>query len=332
MAPEFEPHEIPATDLASHAVESIKELRKERLKQWCIRSAITGTLLWWLSTKYTWARTVLVIWAVFALLSLVVLVFLPSIVGNRIRAMEQKMKEGIDLGGMAGMPGMSGMPGMGEGAAGPRDVEVDDVRDVDADVLELPAGGAVPDVVPVPLEDQLTELATFGITLSSEVSLDDLTHSIAREELEAHPYGPLVHLLGVEVEREPWGRFFSDRLWNFDAECIEGDGSYVDIVDRLAAIAGKADSLKDATDSVDVDGGKATLSYSVDGTPRKFRPKVTDDWADPATVQSILGDFTDLDQGFYGIMAGQTTTIMALRREDADRFRALISEELEELA
>ncbi len=330
MAPEFEPHEIPATDLASHAVESIKELRKQRLIQWCIRSAITGTFLWWLSTKYGWARTVLYIWAVFAAISLVVLIFLPSIVGNRIRAMEKKMTEGLDLGGMAGMPGMAGFPGMGDDAAGPRDVEVDDVRDVD--VLSLPAADSIPNVVPVPLEDQLAELRTFGIELSSGISIDDVCYSEERSELEANPYRSLIPLLGGEVEREPWGRPFSNRIWVFDAECIEGDGSYVEIVERAAAVAGKQDLLTDVADSIDLDRGKATLTYRVDGAERKFRPQVKEDWADPATLQSILDDFADLDRGYFGVIGGQDTLIVSLQREDADRFRALLTKELIELA
>lgn len=333
MAPEFEPQEIPATDLAAHAVESIKELRKKRLIQWCIRSAMTGTILWWLSTKFPWVRTVFYIWAVIAVLSLLVLIFLPSIVGNRIRALEQKMSEGMDLGGMAGMPGMPGMPGLGDQ---PRDVEVDDVSDLPGDGLALPPGDnvvdVVPDVVPVPLEDQLEELETFGIKLSEGITLDDLTHSVERKKLEGTPYQLLVHLLGADVDREPWDRPFSNAIWRFDAECIEGDVGYMTIVESIARIAGKLDLVEGLDASIDFDRSKATLNYTVAGVQRKFRPKVTGNWADPATVQSIVGDLADVDRGFYGIMDGQLTTIVSLSRDDADRFRALLPDEVMELA
>lgn len=332
MAPAFEPHEIPATDIAAHAVESVKELRRARLIQWCVRSAITAPLLWWLSTKFPWVRTVFYIWAAFAVLSLFVLIFLPSIVSNRIRALESKMTEGLDLGGAGGLGGLGGMPGMGEPMDGPRDVEVDDVSDGHVATLELPAGSRVPDVVPVSLEDQLAELETFGIRLSAGVTVDDVCHSIERNELESQPYELLVSLLGGEVEREPFGRAFSERLWSFDSECIEGDGSYNEIVERVAGVAGKRDSVQELADSVDLDRGEATLRYSINGSLRKFRPEVVDDWADPAVVQSIADDFADIDRGLYGLPNGQVTTMVSLDREDADRFRALFRTEVLELA
>ncbi|MEM8710184.1 MAG: hypothetical protein AAGG01_04475 [Planctomycetota bacterium] len=316
MAAPFEPQDPPASDLAAHTLASIKELRKKRLVQWCIRSAITGTLLWWLSTQWSWVRIVFYAWAVIAVLSLLVLLFLPSIVENRIRAMEQRMTEGLDLAGMA----PAGFPG-----TAPRDVSVDEVRDGHGGTSALPTG-------PVPLEVQLRELESFGIYLAEGVTLDDLTYSVPREELEAQPYQMLIHHLGVEVEREPWGRPFSGRIWSFDAECIESDGSYVDIVKSIARISGKSDALGDLTDSVDVGQGKAALSYSIDGVPRSFRPEITDDWADPATVQAIAQDFSDINRGLYGIPEGQVTTIVSLQREHFDQFQSLLTEELIELA
>ena len=62
----------------------------------------------------------------------------------------------------------------------------------------------------VPLERQLEELRSCGITMLPERTLNELLLSFGREEYEGDPYQVLLTRLGGEVEAEPWGRRFSD--------------------------------------------------------------------------------------------------------------------------
>ncbi|MFT7168856.1 MAG: hypothetical protein ACI80K_001990 [Paracoccaceae bacterium] len=304
----------------SSAVDSIKAFQKQRILQWCLRSAITGTFLWWLSTMYSWVGVIFYIWATIAALSLIALVFLPSLVGNRIQAMQDRMTESVGFGGLPNAP---------------RDVETMDVEEGgdDTPLLEAPdSSSSVPEFAPVPLEEQLAELERFGIRLHRDASVDDLCHSFNREFLESDPYDALLFLMGSEVEREPYGRHFSDAAWAFDSKCIGGDGSYVAIVQNIARISGKKDQLEGLQDSVDLDAGSASLEYTLAGQKRQFQPVVNSDWADPATIQGIIDQFADGDIGFYGISNGQGTIIYCLKREDAVGFEALVPQEVMEIA
>ncbi len=85
------------------------------------------------------------------------------------------------------------------------------------------------------LEEQLRQLSDLGLPLNPGVTVDDFLISIAREDYEAKPFGLVLFAYGIEIEQEPWGRYFSDFAWNFDVEAIEGDGSYVEIVERFPA-------------------------------------------------------------------------------------------------
>lgn len=93
------------------------------------------------------------------------------------------------------------------------------------------------------LEDQLATLADLGLALEPGVTIDDLLYSFDRGAYEKRPFDLVLFTLGVEVEREPWGRPFCRRVWNFDTECITGDGSYVSIAKRLCEVAGRPDAF-----------------------------------------------------------------------------------------
>ena len=88
------------------------------------------------------------------------------------------------------------------------------------------------------LEEQLAALDAIGIKLNEGATVEDLLYSYDRAEYEKQPFDALLFMLGSEIEREPWGRYFSSVAWNFDAECIVENGDYVRIVNRLAELAG----------------------------------------------------------------------------------------------
>lgn len=80
------------------------------------------------------------------------------------------------------------------------------------------------------LEEQIQKLSRLDLPLNTGITIDDFFLSWPREEYEKEPFDLILSKYGDEIEEEPWGRFFCDRAWKFDAECIEGTGDYARIV------------------------------------------------------------------------------------------------------
>ncbi len=143
--------------------------------------------------------------------------------------------------------------------------------------------------VPVSLEEQLATLARCGISPAQGITVGHLLSVLDRESYEEEPYLPLLITLGGELETPPYLQF-SDRLWHFDTECIEGPGSYAVIAHRMAALAGGALPMEAITDYVDLDAGEAWLEFRLDGVDVHWDATVDGDWVDP----EILGRFAAL--------------------------------------
>ena len=173
------------------------------------------------------------------------------------------------------------------------------------------------------LEAQLAELASCGLTLDPGITIDDVLYSFDRAAYENKPFDLLLFVFGAEVEREPWGRPFSSRVWNFDTECVSGKGSYVKIVKRLARVAGTPERLSDVRDAVDLDIGEAWLEYTVDGQQRHWDIEVNDDWADMMVVSYVMADLEAGGRRFYSKDNGQAMVLYYLDEAAAARLNRL---------
>jgi hypothetical protein len=157
------------------------------------------------------------------------------------------------------------------------------------------------------LEKQIETLANLGLAMNDGVTIEDLLYSWDRADYENKPYDTILFMYGTEIERAPWGRFVSDCAWNLDMECIEGPGSYVEIVRNLARISGQAQAVTNISDDVDNEAGKAWVSYEIDGASRKHVAEVNDDWADPNVVMLIMQDLEKAGHKFYAKDNGQAS-------------------------
>ena len=177
------------------------------------------------------------------------------------------------------------------------------------------------------LEDQLETLAKIGLRPNPGVDIDDFLYSFDREEYEKEPFDLVMFVLGMEVEREPFGHF-SDVAWNLDMECIEGDGSYAEIVDRLCVIAGVKDSLSGVSDVADADESSGTLSYTINGERRQHRFEINSDWADPDVLAKVMADIERAAPGkaFYAKDNGQASIWFFLNEDQLTRLVALGAE------
>ena len=181
------------------------------------------------------------------------------------------------------------------------------------------------------LEDQIKILSDLGINLNEGVSIDDLLYSWDRKDYESKPFDTILFSYGSEVEREPWGRNVCDRVWNFDVEFIEGNGSYVEIVKRFSLVANTSERISDVRDLVDFESGEAWVSYIIDGEHRKYDIVIDDDWADPDAVASIMEDMKGHGFDFYYIDNGQASIWLYLNRTNAQKLRELSNNSLKKL-
>lgn len=142
------------------------------------------------------------------------------------------------------------------------------------------------------LEEQLRILEECGVRRRAGVTIDQVLTSWGREQFEADPFRLAVVALGAQAEEPPYPHL-SDSVWHFDTECIEGDGSYVAIAERMRDLAQGDLPLTSITDSVDIDEGIAWLEFELDGRKVHWDAEMQDDWVDAA----ILSRFAELLAG-----------------------------------
>jgi hypothetical protein len=182
------------------------------------------------------------------------------------------------------------------------------------------------------LEQQLEKLAGLGLRLNDGITIDDLLYSFDRDDYEKRPYDLILFALGIEVEREPWGRFVCSQVWDFDTECIFSTGDYGRIVRRLCELSGDPDYLTDVSDYVDPESGNAWLKYNKNNIERHWDIEVNDDWADLLTLSYIMEDIERDDKRFYFKNNGQSMILFYLNSAAATELNKLSNDALKPLS
>lgn len=177
----------------------------------------------------------------------------------------------------------------------------------------------------VTLEQQIDDLAGAGLKFNPGVTIEDLLTSFPRSHFEGDPYRLLLIMHGFEIEREPFGRPFSDQAWNFDLECVGGPGSYVRIVNELARLAGPG-LVRDVSDTIGLGQETGSVSYTIAGERKTVPVEINNDWADFDAAKTIMSDLAAAandGRRFFGGDNGQALTIFFIRDEVAARVNKL---------
>lgn len=178
------------------------------------------------------------------------------------------------------------------------------------------------------LERQLRKLNDIGISLNENVFIDDLLYSFKRKEYEKNPFDLILFVFGIEIEREPWGRFFSSNVWNFDTECITSTGDYVKIIKKLCTLSGNENILSNITDLIDRKTGVAWIKYSIDTKSREWEVELNDDWVDMMTISYIIDDIEKDGKSFYFKENGQAMILFYLDAKSAKKLKKLSNKAL----
>lgn len=191
--------------------------------------------------------------------------------------------------------------------------------------VAAPSSGLA-DVGSVPLETQIQALAVAGLRLAPGRTVGELLTSWSRQEYETDPYNLLLFMYGSEVEAEPWGRWFSDRGWNFDMECLSEAGDYGRAFEQIVRITGQPDLVTSLSDDFNFNAETATIRYRLKGQPRELTARVDNDWADPEAVAAFVGELERAvgdGRRFWAADNGQASVLFFLADDEAARINAL---------
>jgi hypothetical protein len=172
------------------------------------------------------------------------------------------------------------------------------------------------------LEEKLAVLAGSGLSLAPPFTVQDLLESWPREQYEKPGYAMALVGLGMTEERPPW-RNHCVNAWHIDTECIEDEGSYARIAERLAELTQGALVLGSVRDHVDLEAGVANLDFEHAGKAVHLDFEVNDDWVDPAVFTHfvrMLGTSDPTKVFLHYDLQGQDFVIACV---DRDQFAAL---------
>jgi hypothetical protein len=176
------------------------------------------------------------------------------------------------------------------------------------------------------LETQIAALKDAGLAMASGRTIEELLTSWSRDQYESDPYGLLLFMYGSEVEAEPWGRFFFDRGWNFDMECVEGAGDYVRAFTQIVRITGQPNLVTEMSDNFDFEAETCEIKYTINGQARTLSARVDNDWADPEAAAAFVRDLeTTIGDGrqFWAADNGQASVLFFLTHAEAAKVNSL---------
>ena len=184
----------------------------------------------------------------------------------------------------------------------------------------------------------LARLEAFGVGLDRAEDLPVIVEAVAgcasHPRWRESPWTELLWILAGPREDVDDEVSFSKRLLHWDTECVEGPGSYCDLVRALARAFEGCVTITDVTDHVDTRTRTARLHYRIDGTDVDLTPVVEGDWLDGDVLVDVVGRIeARCDRGAYLLPeGGQDFVLVVLRRADVPDFEALIGTDLAPVA
>jgi hypothetical protein len=187
------------------------------------------------------------------------------------------------------------------------------------------------------LEEKLKSLAECGFRLEEPFTVEDMLKKWSRKQSAKPGFEMVLVGLGDFESQPPW-RPFCRNLWHFDTECIEDEGSYVRIAERMMEMADGSLKLDSIRDHVDIEEEVAWLEFEHEGRLFHIDCEVNNDWVDPAVFAPFVGllEKTDpnklfLYYGLFGqdcILACATETQYRNSRSAGINFEPLKAEKL----
>jgi hypothetical protein len=169
----------------------------------------------------------------------------------------------------------------------------------------------------VSFENQLKTFQQLNFNLNKNVEELDINRwPNGYKEFEETPFSLMYMTLGQEIEREPFTPL-TNKCWDFDTEAIEDHGAYIRIIQNLERITRGELKFYNIKDFVDIEKGKAWVSFTLNEDNYKWDMKVNNDWVDADIFPKIVsltnkyntkGKFTYFNTGGQNAVIGYETT------------------------
>ncbi|MDR6723655.1 hypothetical protein J2W91_002117 [Paenibacillus amylolyticus] len=128
------------------------------------------------------------------------------------------------------------------------------------------------------MEDQIEKLSILGIRLNPELNINDLLEGGSRAEFEKDPFQSLLICLGGEIHKNEKWYEASEHVCYLDTECIEDQGDYVWIIEKLIKMT-KVD-IYNVKDTIRPDLEEAMVSFEYNNQQIEWKLNFEDDWLD----------------------------------------------------
>lgn len=178
---------------------------------------------------------------------------------------------------------------------------------------------------PTDFAGQLAFMGKLGLELSTDITPDDMTYSFPAEDFVSDWPSLMIFVLGIEVEREPWGRRISSDVWNFDFEAIYEPTSYQTILSNLVGLTGQSDLLRRNASHVDMSTMQTTIDYQIGDRSYQANFPQDGDWANAQVVERMMRDIEAATPGqaaFWFMDNGQAMVLMFLEPGQAAKLNA----------
>jgi len=146
---------------------------------------------------------------------------------------------------------------------------------------------------------------------------DQYTSDFERREYEEKPYILLLIAMGSEIEKDGEFKFTSTDIWHFDRECIEDDGDYSIVMERIVELIKGELLITDIEDHIDRENEEVGLSFKLNGETYKFNLTLNDDWLNIGVFKifSNLLEEHGSDRRFFYSDLGQGILVGAFKKE-----------------
>jgi hypothetical protein len=146
----------------------------------------------------------------------------------------------------------------------------------------------------VALEHQIEVLRECGFALNPQITVETFLECDDREVYESDPAYLITFLtIASEMNCKFEGATFlpgSERIWSYDAECIEDVGDFLRLALNLRDLADGRFPIENVTDYVNVEAKEVWVAFELNGERYTWAAEVYDDWLD----ENILAQFGDL--------------------------------------
>lgn len=187
------------------------------------------------------------------------------------------------------------------------------------------------------LKEQIETLFGLGFrfTIDNHAKLiEKLLIQFDRKIYEEQPYILLLTILGAEIIEDNGEVLrMSYDVWNFDTECIDEEGIYIELMKYFTNLSKSEFSLRHVESKVDFDNKEGYISFEYEGDVYKWSIAINEDWLDLNLFRELgkLASRKNGNKNYYFFDDGQSLTLIYCDRNSCRELNKLSGSKFLEL-